>query len=271
MSENFSPNTDKLLFDLKDQVATFILNRPESRNALADEMTLALRKGIAWANSAPEVGAIVLTGTGSAFCAGGDVKGMGGGSGKAPSLQNQYDTMIARHLELAGGLHQSRKPTIAALPGAAAGAGMALALACDFRIAAESAFLSTAYAKIGLSGDYGIAWLLTRTVGPAKARELMLTSARVPAEEALNINLVTQVCSDESLTETAHEFARELAAGPSIAFAYMKDNLDEALGINHETAIEREADRLLKARSTSDHKEAVAAFKEKRAPEFIGK
>lgn len=265
---SFTSPSEQLLFEQHGRVAIFTFNRPEARNALSDDLTGALRKGLAWAATDDSVGAVVITGAGTAFCAGGDVKAMGNRASAPMSLQAQYDEMISRHLELAGALHKMRKPTIAAMPGAAAGAGMAMALACDFRIASDSAFLSTAYARIGLSGDYGIAWLLTRTVGPAKARELMLTSARVSAQEALKLHLVNQVCPDADLKTETIKFAETLANGPAIAFAYMKDNLDEAFSVDHATAIEHEADRLLKARSTNDHKEAVKAFAEKREPKF---
>ena len=178
--------------------------------------------------------------------------------------------MVARHQELSGALVAMRKPTIAALPGPAAGAGMALALACDLRIAADTAFLSTAYVRVGLSGDYGIAWLLSRIVGPGRARELMLTGDRVQAAEALAMGLVNRVAAAEKLASATMELATQLASGPPTAMAYMKDNLDEALSVDHRTAIEREADRLLKSRSTADHREAVRAFAEKRAPVFTG-
>ncbi|MCB1693203.1 MAG: enoyl-CoA hydratase/isomerase family protein [Pseudomonadales bacterium] len=266
---NFETDTDDLRFLCEDGVATFTLNREQTRNALTRPMTDALRRGVAWAATSPEVGAVVLTGAGSAFCSGADVKAMGERRGDA-SLEEQFQEMRARHHELAGALRAMRKPSIAALPGAAAGAGMALALACDLRIASDSAFLSTGYARIGLSGDYGIAWLLTRIVGGGRARELMLTSERVTPDKALAIGLVNRIVPAADLARETRDLARELASGPRIAFAYMKDNLDEALGIDHATAIDREADRLMKARSTRDHREAVAAFAEKRTPKFTG-
>ena len=267
----FSSGTERLLVEQRDRTVVITLNRPEARNALSDELTGALRRAIAWAAAEDSVGALVLTGAGSAFCAGGDVKGMGRREGQeAPPLEAQYATMVARHKEVAGAMYAMRKPTIAALPGAAAGAGLSIALSCDMRVAAESAFLTTAYGRIGLSGDYGIAWLLTRVVGPARARELMLTSERVSAERALALGLVNRVSGDDALQETALALAAQLGSGPATAIRYMKDNLDEALSISHDTAIEREADRLLKARSTNDHKEAVRAFAEKREPKFTG-
>jgi enoyl-CoA hydratase/carnithine racemase len=269
----YDTGTQQLLCDVRDRVATVTLNRPEARNALSNELTVALRGVIAWATAADEVGALLITGAGSAFCAGGDVKAMGRvrDTASTPTWEAQFQELRARHHEIAGALHKLRKPTIAALPGAAAGAGMAIALACDLRIASYSAFLSTAYARIGLSGDYGIAWLLTRIVGPARARELMLTAARIDAHRAEQIGLVNRIVTDAALATESFAWARQLAHGPQVAYAYMKDNLDEALEIDHASAIDREADRLLKARTTDDHREAVRAFTEKREPTFTGR
>ena len=268
---DFHSDTDQLLVERTGRTVVVTLNRPEARNALSDELTGALRRAIAWAAEETSVGAFVITGAGTAFCSGGDVKGMGQRSAeKPPPLETQYQAMVARHKEVAGAIHAMRKPTIAALPGAAAGAGLSIALSCDLRVAVESAFLTTAYARIGLSGDYGIAWLLTRVIGPGRARELMLTCERVTAEHALELGLVNRIAPDDSLMETTMTLAEQLAAGPPTAIRYIKDNLDEALAISHEAAIEREADRLLKARSTNDHREAVRAFAEKREPKFTG-
>ena len=267
----FVPDTDQILFEQNDRVAIFTLNRAEARNALSPPLTRALQAGIAWAAADDDVGAVVITGAGGAFCAGGDVKAMGQrNDGPKPSAESQFRELQARHRGLAGALYQMRKPTVAALPGAAAGAGMALALSTDFRVAADSAFLTTGYAGIGLSGDYGIAWLLTRVVGPARARELMLTGKRVAATEALGIGLVTSVADAGDLMTETLNLASQLANGPGIAFAYMKDNLDEAYEVDHLTAIDREAERLLRTRGTNDHREAVKAFAEKRKPVFTG-
>lgn len=266
----FESDTDQLRVTVEDRVATITLNRPEARNALSDELSGGLRKAIAWSATAPEVGAVLITGAGSAFCAGGDVKAMGRRNAQAApaSPEAQFEAMRARHHEIGGALYAMRKPTIAALPGAAAGAGMAIALACDFRVAASNAFLTTAYARIGLSGDYGMAWLLTRVVGPARARALMLTAERVDAPQALSIGLVNQVCEPADLAADAFALARKLANGPVIAFGHMKDNLDEALMVDHATAIDHEAERIARSRATNDHREAVAAFAEKREPNF---
>ena len=161
-----------------------------------------------------------------------------------------------------------RKPTLAALPGPAAGAGLAIALACDMRIAAESAFVTTGYARIGLSGDYGIAWLLTRAVGNARARELLFLSDRIDAIRATNIGLVNEVVADEVLQDKARELALRLANGPRLALAKMKDNLDDATQIDYRTALDREAERLIETAGHSDHTQALQAFVEKRAARF---
>lgn len=263
--------TNELLCVVREGVALITFNRPEARNALSDKLTPALRTQIKERGEDPEVGAILITGAGTAFCSGGDVKGMGG---RGPRGQMSFEERLAdlrwRQANLTGALVAVRKPTIAALPGAAAGAGLALALACDIRIAARSAFVSTGYARIGLSGDYGIAWLMTRTVGPARARELMFTGERVDAERCERIGLFNRVVDDAKLQDEAFALAKSLAEGPRLALASMKDNLDDALHIDYATALHREAERLVRASRTADHKEAVQAFVEKRKPVFKG-
>ncbi len=263
--------TEELHADLTDRVLTVTLNRPEARNALSPDLMFGLRRTLATYGDHPDVGAIVLTGAGKAFCAGGDVKRMAARKTGEQTAEEKFREMQARHQESAGVLTRLPVPTVAALPGAAAGAGLALALACDMRVAADTAFLTTGYAKIGLPGDYGAAWLLTRAVGPARARELMLTSERVTAERALAIGLVNRVTSPETLMEATLDLVRPLANGPRIAYGYIKANLDEALDIDHATAIDREAERMQRCQSTFDHKEAARAFVEKRSPAFQGR
>ena len=248
------------------------LNRPQALNALnaatLDELTRAI------ARVAADAGARVLliTGAGTAFCSGGDVKGMGDrGTKAAMSFDERVADLRVRQTLLTGALVGVRKPTIAALPGAAAGAGLAIALACDIRIAAQSAFVSTGYARVGLSGDYGVAWLLTRAVGSARARELMFTAERVDAERCERIGLVNRVVPDDRLQAEAFALAKSLAEGPQVALRNMKDNLDDALHIDHPMALYREAERLVLCSRTEDHKEAVRAFVEKRKPKFAGK
>ena len=265
--------THELLCAIRDRVAVITLNRPEARNALSDHLTPALRSMIKTCGEDPGVGALLITGAGTAFCAGGDVKGMGAHRDKK-KLDMSHDEKVAdlqeRQRLLTGALISVRKPTIAALPGPAVGAGLAIAMACDIRIAAESAFVSTGYLRVGLSGDYGIAWLLTRLVGTSRARELMFTADKVDAARCEAIGLVNRVVPDARLQNEAFALARSMAEGPAIALRYMKDNLDEALLFDFATARDHEAERLIRTTMTSDHREAVQAFNDKRKAIFKG-
>ena len=265
--------TDELLCAIRDRVAVITLNRPEVRNALSDRLTPALRTMIKTCGENPEVGVLLITGAGTAFCARGDVKGMGAHR-DAKKLTMTFDERVAdlqeRQRLLTGALVSVRKPTIAALPGPAVGAGLAIAMACDIRIAAESALVSTGYLRVALSGDYGIAWLLTRLVGTSRARELMFTSEKVDARRAETIGLVNRVVPDVELQDAAFAMAKAMAKGPTIALRYMKDNLDEALAFDFATARDHEAERLTRCTMTADHREAVQAFIEKRKAVFEG-
>jgi enoyl-CoA hydratase/carnithine racemase len=263
--------TNELLCEIRDRVAVITLNRPEARNALSDHLTPALRTMIKACGENRRVGALLITGAGTAFCAGGDVKGMGAHRDKhklAMSFDERVADLQERQRLLTGALVSLRKPTLAALPGAAAGAGLAIAMACDIRIAAESAFVTTGYLRVGLSGDYGMAWLLTRLVGTSRARELMFTGDKVDARRCEAIGLVNRVVPDAKLRDEAFAMARTMAAGPTLALRYMKDNLDEALAFDFATARDHEAERLIRTTLTADHREAVQAFIEKRKAVF---
>jgi enoyl-CoA hydratase/carnithine racemase len=265
--------TDELLCVIRDRVAIITLNRPEARNAFSDTLTPALRTMIKTCGENPDVGALLLTGAGPAFCAGGNVKGMGAHRDKK-KLEMSYEDKVAdlqeRQRLLTGALVSVRKPTIAALPGPAVGAGLALALACDIRVAAQSAFVATGYVRVGLSGDYGIAWLLTRLVGTSRARELMFTGEKVDAARCETLGIVNRVVPDDKLQAEAFALAKSMAEGPTLALRYIKDNLDEALQFDFATARDHEAERLTRLTTTADHKEAVQAFIEKRKPVFRG-
>jgi enoyl-CoA hydratase/carnithine racemase len=262
--------THELLCSVRDRVATITFNRPEARNSLSDHLTPALRRMVRQMGDDPAIGALLLTGAGTAFCSGGDVKGMGGGI--APTTATTFDDKVAllreRQRTLTGVLMALRKPTIAALPGAAAGAGLAIALACDLRIAAESAVMATGYARIALTGDYGISWLLTRLAGTARARELMFLPERIDARRCEALGLVNRVVPDADLQTEAFALARRLANGPGAAYAAIKDNLDQALTVDFLTSLDYEAENMVRAARTPQHKEAVRAFIEKRPPDF---
>lgn len=266
--------TDELLCVLRERVAIITLNRPEARNSLSDRLTPALRTMIKVCGENPDVGALLITGAGAAFCSGGDVKGMGAHRDPekaAMSFDDKVTDLQERQRLLTGALVSVRKPTIAALPGPAAGAGLAIAMACDIRIAAQSAFVSTGYLRVGLSGDYGMAWLLTRLIGTARARELMFTADKVDANRCEAIGLVNRVVPDADLQSEAFRLAQTMASGPTLALRYMKDNLDEALAFDFATARDHEAERLIRTTMTADHREAVQAFIEKRKPNFTGR
>jgi enoyl-CoA hydratase/carnithine racemase len=263
--------TDELLCSIRERVAVITLNRPQARNSLSDHLTPALRRMIKQTGDDPDVGALLLTGAGTAFCSGGDIKGMGGNaSTQEMSFGSKVVRLQERQRTLTGALVAVRKPTIAALPGPAAGAGLAIALACDIRIASESTIMTTGYAKIGLTGDYGISWLLTRLAGTARARELMFLSERIDARRAEALGLINRVVPDADLQAEAFTIARTLANGPSGAFAAIKDNLDRALSTDFLTSLDHEAENMVAAAGSAQHKEAVRAFIEKRPANFAG-
>ncbi len=265
--------TPELLARLEDGVAVLTLNRPQVRNALSDTLSPALRRTLASISGDARVRAVLLTGAGKAFCAGGDVKGMGSGA-KRPDPPPTREEVIAdqtqRQQALTGALYALPQPTLAALPGPAVGAGFSIALACDLRIAAQSAFVSTGFARVGLSGDYGASFFLTQLVGTARARELFFSSERVDSARCEALGIVNRVVPDDRLGAEAMDWARRLASGPTATFAYMKANLDRALREDLPACLAGEAEGTVATAQTKDHKEAVRAFVEKREPRFKG-
>ena len=269
----FDPGTEDLIVSAASGVATFTLNRPERLNAFSNEMIGALGEGLRIAEIDDEIRAVVVTGAGRGFCAGGDVqnqKARATGEVARQSFEKHLDRLRASQRATSVALHTMPKPTIAAINGPAAGAGLSLALACDLRIAARSAKLTTAFARVGFSGDYGGSWFLTQLVGPAKARELDFTSARLTAVEAHELGIVTSVVDDEHFADDVADYATGLAAGPSIAFRYMKQNLNAALYSDLEACLDREAVGMFQTGQSDDHREGATAFTEKRAPVFRG-
>ncbi|HEY3947789.1 enoyl-CoA hydratase-related protein [Phenylobacterium sp.] len=274
MAETIDTGTEDLLAELDGAVLTLTLNRPQARNAMSDDMNQALARQLAAAELDPRVRCVVLTGAGQGFCAGGDVKGMNernAGPGGGPSIDEAIARQRVNQRATAGKLFKMPKPTIAALPGAAAGAGLSLALACDLRIMARTAFLTTAFAKVGLAGDYGGTYFLTQLVGSAKARELYFLSERVSAEEALRLGLANWVVEPDDLAARTREVAQRLAAGPAICFRYMKENLNRAMAGEVDDCLDLEATHHVHSSRTADHKEAASAFVEKREAVFTGR
>jgi 2-(1,2-epoxy-1,2-dihydrophenyl)acetyl-CoA isomerase len=272
VDRDIDTGTGDLLARVERGVAVLTLNRPERRNALSAEMLQALADTLDVVEGAEDVGAVLLTGAGGGFCAGGDVKGFAERGGEGGGATEGIDVRAARQVvsqqATTGRLHGFAKPTVAALPGPAAGAGMGLALACDVRIGSPTAAIVTAFARVGLSGDYGGAWLLSRLVGPARARQMMLLGERVDAEKALEWGLLNSVVPAEELAGVALDTAARLADGPREVLALMKQNLLDAEEVGLAEAMEREVPRHLHCGTTADHREAVAAFVEKRPPVF---
>ena len=273
-AQQIDTGTPELLASLDQGVLTLTMNRPEARNALSRAMIAALTAQLASAETDTAVRCIVLTGAGKGFCAGGDVKGMAA-SGDGTVGNNTIDEAIHRQRinqrATAGKLFKMPKPTIAALPGAAAGAGLAIALACDLRIMASTAILTTAFARVGFPGDYGASYFLTQLVGTAKARELFFLSERVSADEALRLGLTNWVCPSDELAAKTQALALRLAAGPTVAYRYMKENLNRALAGEVDECLDLEATHQIHCGQTEDHREAAKAFVEKREPVFKGR
>ena len=265
--------TEDLLAELDGGVLTLTLNRPQARNAMSGAMNEALGKQLAWAELEPDVRVVVLTGAGQGFCAGGDVKSMAAtnAAGRALTIDEAIARQRINQRATAGKLFRMAKPTIAALPGAAAGAGLALALACDLRIMARTAIMTTAFAKVGFAGDYGGTYFLSQLVGTAKARELYFLSDRVSAEEAQRLGLANWVVEPEELAAKTAEIAGRLAKGPTVAYRYMKENISRALAGEVEQCMDLEATHHVHCGQTEDHKNAAAAFVEKREPVFQGR
>lgn len=260
--------TPEVLCRLEARVASVTLHRPEARNALTLEMKQALARLVPALGADPRVGCVLFTGSGGAFCAGGDTKLMAR-EGKPASPEDRKRQLRWEH-GIVASIFELEKPTLAALSGPAAGAGFALALACDLRIAAQSAFVTAAYAKLGLSGDYGGSWFLTRLVGPARAREIYFTGARLDARECERLGIVNRVVADADLAREAGALAQQIAAGPPIALRYMKENLNRALTQSLRACLDAEAEHMVQSAMTNDYLEAVRAFQEKRTPVFRG-
>jgi 2-(1,2-epoxy-1,2-dihydrophenyl)acetyl-CoA isomerase len=265
--------TEDLRAEIKDGVAVITLNRPERRNALSAALLSALGEVIALVETDEDVGCVVLTGAGGAFCAGGDVKGMAarssdGAGGDGRSLDAAIHRQRLSQRATSGRLWSMPKPTIAAIGGPAAGAGLSLALACDLRYAVPDAVLTTAFARVAFAGDYGGTWFLTQLVGSGKAKELYYFSERLTAEEARALGIVNAIFPIADFDREVMARARRLAEGPSIAYRYMKENLNRAATGVLGDCMDLEVTHHVHTGLTEDHREAALAFVEKREPRF---
>jgi 2-(1,2-epoxy-1,2-dihydrophenyl)acetyl-CoA isomerase len=267
--------TEDLRAEIDDGVAVITMNRPERRNAFSRAMVSALGAVLDRVEADEAVGCVVLTGAGGAFCAGGDVKSMAApppeSDGAGPSVDAAIHRQRLNQRATSGRLWSMPKPTIAAIGGPAAGAGLSLALACDLRYAVPGAVLTTAFAKVAFAGDYGGTWFLTRLVGSSKAKELYYFSERLTAEEAQRLGIVNAIFPPADFEREVMERARRLAQGPSIAFRYMKENLNRAVSGELGECMDLEVTHHVHTGLTEDHREAARAFVDKREPHFRGR
>ncbi len=250
---------------IEGPVAKVVLNRPERLNALTWEMRQQLREYFTELRFNDAIRAIVVTGEGRAFCTGADVGGM-----ERKDLRGEREKLAGgSHLYMRA-LHAIEKPVIAAVRGPTVGIGWSIAMGCDMVIASETARFSQIFRRIGLAPDGGAIWFLTRRIGMAKAKELVFTGRFVEAAEALSLGLVNQVVPDAELEAKADELAADLAAGPTFAFGLAKKMFNMANG-SYEEFLELENFVQPQLGQTEDHREGVAAFKEKRKPAFKGR
>ncbi|MFI0353535.1 enoyl-CoA hydratase-related protein [Actinomadura sp. 9N407] len=260
--------SDTVLYDLTDGVATITLNRPGAMNSLTVEMKEALGEAVRRAAGDDAARAVILTGAGRAFCAGQDLRehadNLASGKGLDGTVRKHYNPIVE-------GLATMPKPVLAAVNGVAAGAGAALAFACDLVIASEKASFATAFTKIGLAPDSGMSWTLQRLVGRAKAAELLLLADPVKAPEALELGLVSRLVPADELAPASVELARRLAAGPTRSYAAVKSALNHAATHDLTSSLEREAVLQDECEKTTDHRNATEAFLKKEQPLFEGR
>jgi 2-(1,2-epoxy-1,2-dihydrophenyl)acetyl-CoA isomerase len=260
--------TDELLCHIDQRVGVITLNKPHKKNALGDVLTPALRRTLVTLEQDDRVGCVMITGTGNAFCSGGDIGGMDDSLSAPKSREDQIEELVHKEVTLTLRLHELDKITVAALPGAAAGAGFSIALACDLRVASSNAFVTTAFRNIGLSGDYGASWFLPRLIGLAKAKELFYSARRIGAEEGARLGIFNDVFPEESFREEAFAYAAALASGPTRTLGRMKRNLNRGMDQSLRDSLVLEAQHLIASGADSESKEAISAFLEKRAPVF---
>lgn len=263
--------SDALLVRVENHVAVVTINRPESYNSLNTALLEEIPGVLQDIADNSDIGCLVITGAGEAFCSGGDVKDQVDAAGGTPKSSEERMDDLRKALEGARLLHEMPKPTIAMINGVAAGAGMTMSLACDMRIAGKKARMTTAFAKVGFSGDYGGHYFLPRLVGTAKARELYFTSEILDSEKMEKLGLANQVVADEDLEKVTMELATQLGNGPRIAWRYMKQNMKVSENGTLSDVLDSECAGIRHCRETEDHKEAARAFVEKRPPVFSGK
>ncbi|MGE2727589.1 enoyl-CoA hydratase/isomerase family protein [Mycolicibacterium pulveris] len=263
-THSIDTGTDTVLAETIDGVGVLTFNRPHRRNALHTEIYEAVPRLLDRFAADDDIGCVLITGAGNTFCAGGDVRD-GGSAKHAPSGDGdeqirQRSAILADNARMVTLLHAMPKVTLAALPGAAVGAGMSIALSTDLRIAARSARLIPGWAKLAFSGDFGGAWFLTHLVGPSKALELLIADTAIDADTAARLGLFNRVVDDGDLRAAALAWATEIAAGPTYAFAGTKANVLDAQRLSLEEALLAESERMVRTALTQEHRDAVKAW-----------
>lgn len=257
------PNYSAILFEARDGVAHLTLNRPEAANSLNPQLSSEMMDAVIRCEEDKDVRALVIGGSGRFFCAGADLKGFYSGGGELKSRVSLFHATISR-------IARAELPVIAAVNGAAAGAGMGLACACDLMIAGESARFTMAYSRIGLSPNGSTTYFLPRLIGVRRALELTYLNRTLSAAEALNWGIATRVVPDDQLAEQAHALGAQLAAGPTRAYAAAKRLMHSGWTTPLETQIELELRTIGEMARTEDAREAIAASNAKRTPQFRG-
>ncbi|PKR77383.1 2-(1,2-epoxy-1,2-dihydrophenyl)acetyl-CoA isomerase [Halalkalibacillus sediminis] len=254
---------ETILYSEKDGVATITLNRPKAYNAFTKEMNYEITKALKSADKNKEVRCIVFTGEGKAFCSGQDLQDVDEDTNHAEFLRTRYQPMLKQ-------LKDTAKPIVAAVNGTAAGAGMSLALACDFRLMKSSAKFLSAFVGIGLVPDSGMMYHLPRLIGYAKAMEMIVLGKPMTATEAHDLGLVTEVVEENEWDEKVNEFTQNLASMPTKSIALVKRYMMDSMHESYDEFLEKEAFAQRIAGQSEDHREGVQAFKEKRQPTYTG-
>jgi 2-(1,2-epoxy-1,2-dihydrophenyl)acetyl-CoA isomerase len=269
--------SNTVLVERKDGVATVTMNRPDKMNSLTTELLQTLGASLRELADDSSVRVVVLTGAGErAFSAGADLAPTDGpspadrNSRERQTLEESFDG-LKRVQEASWLLHTMPKPTLAAINGAAAGASLSMALACDIRVASETAIFATAFARIGFSGDFGGSYFLTKLIGSAKAREMYLLNERLDAAEAQRIGLVYRVFAPAQFRKEVDALATRLAEGPPLSYRYMKRHLNLALHGHLRDVLDLEAEAMMYTGRSDDFREGVAAFLSKSKPKFTGR
>jgi 2-(1,2-epoxy-1,2-dihydrophenyl)acetyl-CoA isomerase len=265
--------SDTVLYEVGDGLATITLNRPDAMNALNTEAKNALKDAVLRAAEDPGVRAVLLTGAGRAFCVGQDLKEhVGSLAADRESGESRTMGTVGEHYNpIVTALAEMRKPVVAGVNGVAAGAGAGLAFAADYRVVADTASFNTSFAGVALTADSGVSWTLPRLVGHGRAADLLLFPRPVKAPEALELGLASKVVPAADLAAEASALARELAAGPTVAYAAIKESLAYGAGHGLLDTLAREDELQTRAGASEDHRIAVEAFIKKERPRYLGR